>query len=360
MEGNYPKQEGKKLPLVTHGNDLDGLVSAMIWYELKRMSGNRELVNNIFVFSYGSDRDEKWKELLEKWVTPTGRAIENNEEIWFTDISLRPGELDWVRPLNQRSRWIWVDHHISSDGFDTTDIFHEVYLKTDGSVCAADLMYELFKKAQIHNPNIKPWVELAHDRDLWIRKDPELALKLDLVVKANTHPEKFRDMVVTALTCTPEQYIAGVGQELVEEQMGYYRSSVELAQSTANRSTVAGKPVITCYTTGYESDVCEELYDTGEEIVVMIHPVRGTLIVGLRTKRTDVNLADMAKVVFNGGGHKQASGGRLDEKQIRGGYIAIVRTIKAYLEDEYGKVQGNGKALGNRKGTKATSGKGQK
>ena len=47
--------------------------------------------------------------------------------------------------------------------------------------------------------------------------------------------------------------------------MGYYRSSVELAQSTANRSTIAGKPVIMCYTTGNESDVCEELYDSGKE-----------------------------------------------------------------------------------------------
>ena len=352
--------------LITHG-DLDGLVSAMIWYELKRMSGNRELVNSIFVFSYGVDRDEKWRELLEEMTTPTGRAIENNEEIWFTDISLRPGELDWVRPLNQRSRWIWVDHHISSEEFDVTDIFHEVYLKYDGSVCAADLMYELFKKAQIHNPNIEPWVKVAHDRDLWIRKDPELALKLDLVVKANTHLEKFRDLVVKALTCTPEQYIAGVGKELVEEQMGYYRSSVELAQNTLNRSTIAGKPVIMCYTTGFESDVAEELYKSGKEIAIMIHPVGGALTVGLRTKRTDVDLADMAKMVFSGGGHKQASGGKLDEKQTKGGYIAITRSIKSYLEgkDEKEKVQkvsrgrsASGKTSANTKGKKAKESKG--
>lgn len=351
--------------LITHG-DLDGLVAAMIWYELKRMSGNRELVRNIHVFSYGTDRDEKWKELLESNTTPTGRAIEDTEEVWFTDISLRPGELDWVRPLNQRSRWIWVDHHISSEEFDTKDIFHEVYLKTDGSVCAADLMYELFKKAQIHNPNMKLWVEAAHDRDLWIRENPELGLKLDLIVKANTHPEKFRDLVVKALTCTPEQYVKGAGRELVEEQMGYYRSSVELAQSTANRSTIAGKPVILCYTTGYESDVSEELYNSGKEIVVMIHPVRGALTVGLRTKRTDVNLADMAKTIFSGGGHKQASGGKLDEKQIRGGYIAISRSIKTYLEgnDEKKQTVGSGgkpasrKTQADRKGKKTEKGKG--
>lgn len=335
--------------LITHG-DLDGLVSAMIWYELKRMSG-RELVNSIFVFSYGSNRDEEWKQLLEDSITPTGRAIENNEEVWFTDISLRPGELDWVRPLNQRNRWIWVDHHISSREFDVTDIFHEVYLKYNGSVCAADLMYELFKKAQIHNPNIESWVKAAHDRDLWIRENPELGLKLDLIVKANTSPDKFRDLVVKALTCTPEQYVKGAGRELVEEQMGYYRSSVELAQSTANRSTISGKPVILCYTTGYESDVCEELYDSGKEIVVMIHPVRGALTVGLRTKRTDVNLADMAKTIFSGGGHKQASGGKLDEKQIRGGYIAISRSIKTYLEDESGKAKQNRQKPGSEKKT---------
>ncbi len=337
------------MPLITHG-DLDGLVSAMIWYELKRMSG-RELARNIFVFSYGSDRDEMWKVLLEDSITPTGRAVENLEEVWFTDISLRPGELDWVRPLNQRNRWIWVDHHISSEEFDTKDIFHEVYLKTDGLVCAADLMYELFKKAQIHNPNIEPWVEVAHDRDLWIRKDPRLALKLDLVVKANTSPDKFRDLVVKALTCTPKQYIAGVGKELVEEQMGYYDDSAAMAHSTFNRSTIAGKPIILCYTTGYESDICEELYDTGEEIVVMIHPVRGTLTVALRTKRTDVNLADMAKAIFSGGGHKQASGGKLDEKQIRGGYIAISRSIKTYLEEKSGKAKQDRPKPGSNKKT---------
>ena len=48
--------------------------------------------------------------------------------------------------------------------------------------------------------------------------------------------------------------------------------------------------------------------------VMMIFP--STNSVGLRTKRTNLDLSSHAKKYFNGGGHPQASGGRLDDNEF--------------------------------------------
>lgn len=180
--------------IITHG-DLDGLVSALVTMEI---SGQEP--NDVHFFSYEPDRDEKWNSLL---VHHKSSFQMSHDDVWFVDISLRPGELEHAMGLpHKASKWHWVDHHKSSMDFINADeIFDEVLLVTDGSVCAADMLWETYcnlqpvgKDPDLDN-HLGSWVEVAHDRDLWINKNNERNIKLDMILKAHLKRGRGRELL---------------------------------------------------------------------------------------------------------------------------------------------------------------------
>lgn len=321
------------MPIITHG-DLDGFVSALLCMKMFSIPPKR-----IYTSSYSPDRDEFWKKILSDGIGRSGHLRSNTEVIWFLDMGLRKGELEWARNKHKQAFWHWVDHHQTSEQYDPDGIFHETYVTTDGSVCASDIMWDLYKGMRKADASVECWVEAAHDRDLWINKNRERNVKLDMVIKAAVREKNgFRNLLdqVWVNEYSPTDILL-IRSDVWSESMKEFKKSVEMAQKSAEVSTIravqakVGYPVKICYCAQYASDVAEELYETGDEIIVMIQLIGTDVVVSLRTKRDDVNIADLCEAVFSGGGHPQAGGGRLNEKHMRGGYIAIVRDIKKFL-----------------------------
>ena len=331
------------MPIITHG-DLDGFVSALIVMGISNITPDR--VHN---FSYASYRDEQWQRLLGYQIQASRSLASDTQDVWFTDLSLRPGELDWARGKQKRSLWHWVDHHVSSKDFDPDGVFHETDLQTDVNKCAADILWDRYGD-QLHKsyPELEVWVRVAHDRDLWIRNDALLGLQLTLLIQKASFEKSWKSLLAQAQKVSPKTLLV-LTPHLWKDEMGRYESSVQTAKTTAYTAKAGDIPLVISHITGYGSDVSETLYDNGDEIVVLIHTMREGLVVNLRTRREDVDLSLLAKEVFSGGGHKQAAGGRLSEKHLRGGYIAITRDIVTFLKPMIAK------KVTTRKGTAKTS-----
>ncbi len=313
------------MPIITH-SDLDGVASALVVMELTGITSNR-----VHHFSYANYRDEQWEKLLGYQLKLSRKMMDDVEDVWFVDMSLRPGELEWARGKQTRGHWHWVDHHISSKDFDPDGIFDDVHLQIDG-VCAADILYKMYEDGGgRYNPILESWVVAAHDRDLWIREDPELGLKLTLLIyRAVLTKSSWQNMLANAQVATP-RLLLNIHNDMWEAGYEDYLSSVRIAQATAQTVKVGRYPVRLCYANGNPSDVAEEVYETGKEIIGMIQIHRDGLGINLRTRRKDISMAEIAKALFEGGGHDQAAGGSLDEKHIRGGYIAIQRSLRSIL-----------------------------
>ena len=315
--------------IITHG-DLDGLVSALLAMEI---SGQKP--NDVHFFSYEPDRDEKWNSLL---VHHKSSFQMSDDDVWFVDISLRPGELEHARGLpHKASRWHWVDHYKSSLEFNPAGIFDEVYLKTEGDECAADILWtqlliRCIEQSNSTRRNLKQWVEVAHDRDLWINKNSERNMKLDMILKAHLRRGSTINLLKRCQICCPKTAISDHISDW-QEGMKAFENSCKTAQSTSTvviRVNPPHIPVSIAWITGQGSDVADTLYETGDEIIVMLRLFPENAGISFRTKRDDIDLSQVAKA-FGGGGHPQAAGGKLEHRHLMEGYSVIVADIIAEI-----------------------------
>lgn len=325
--------------ILTHG-DLDGFVSAIVASRIYNIKLN---TGSIYVFSYESNRDELFKVLLDPQLQVTDSLVSNVDPVVFTDLSLRLGELEWARNKPKRSKWVWYDHHISSEDFDPEGIFDQVNLYTKDDKCAADMLYEEYKIV-FHNrpvdPILRSWVELAHDRDLWINDLRDQSVPIDKLVKYKLYNKSdYIKLMVRAMDETPLQIISSE-MKIIERAMGSYYRSVDTAKATVQIYDKGRVPIKVAYITGDASDVAEELYEGIDwSIIAMIQVRTDGVSISLRTRRKKagnqiVDLADIAKQFFSGGGHQQAAGGKLNASHLSGGFNAIARDISSYFVDK--------------------------
>jgi len=325
--------------IITHG-DLDGLVSALCVLEL---SGQEP--QDVHFFSYAQDRDEKWKLLLPDRAS-LSRIL--YDDVWFVDISLRPGELEWVRSekgnlsVDRMTLWTWADHHTSSREFNPEGIFDEIYLDIEGNKCASDILWDkltannYFKKHNLHitmNYDIlKSWVEVAHDRDLWVNKHRERNMKLDMILKDAIRKNKTSLLLTLCSVNSPDEIIK-IERDAWQLGMKAYENSCKTARNTMSLYIATPKeiPIRIAWTTGPESDVADSLYLSDDDIIVMLQAFPENIGVSFRTRRDDVDLSKIAKR-FKGGGHRKASGGILTPKHLQYGYQAIFQDIQIELE----------------------------
>jgi oligoribonuclease NrnB/cAMP/cGMP phosphodiesterase (DHH superfamily) len=314
--------------IITHG-DLDGLVSALIALE---MSGHKS--NNVHFFSYGRDRDEKWEELLRSSLIPG----KNFGDVWFVDISLNPGELEWAR-CSKIASWLWVDHHDSSKRFDPKGIFDEVHLDVSGERCAADILWYLYlDRDETTEPegvettkHLEKWVGVAHDRDLWINNKHERNMKLDMILKEHIRRNIVQELVFCCRNQSPNQVLHTYSR-MWQSGMKSFENSLSTAQNTAYLFD-GDPPVHICWVTGYQSDVSNYLYLNDREIIVLLQAFPDNVGISFRTRRDDVEVNKIAES-FGGGGHPQSAGGKLKGYHLIKGYEAIYEDIAASITEQ--------------------------
>ena len=331
------------MPILCH-SDLDGFVSALAVMAMHPITPKR-----VHHYSYASYRDDQWKKLLggDNYGSKAS-LVADTEDVWFVDLSLREGELEWARKKQKPSVWHWVDHHTTSKDFQKPEeVFNHVELILEEGYCAADILFNTYLETGARpHPTLAVWVALAHDRDLWIREHAALTLELTMLLRIKGFQKGgWAEILEMAKIVQPATMALKLRYEF-EGEMKKYESSLKASNETAKVSEIAGIPVKLCYSSeaGYASDISEKLYETGDEVIIILHVMGDGIVTCLRTRRDDVNLADMAQSLFDGGGHPKASGGRLNAKHIQGGYIAIGRDIKSFLEQSAPTLENTKKA----------------
>ena len=297
--------------------DLDGFVAAMLACNIS--GANYE---DVHWTSYDANRDSKWKSEIMK------SATDFLNSVWFVDLSLQEPELDWARSLEPKD-WLWCDHHETSQKFPRShEIFHTSALDCSGNRCAADILYEGFVLPGEKTEVLQQWVERAHDRDLWINKEKENNLKLDLVIKSHLKGDRMPRLFRAAETLLPREIIDTYKSNWTYG-MRKFEESCMLANHTIKHFGDNELPVSICTIKGYGSDVADEVYKTGEEVLVLTQKFYdGSYGFSLRTRRVDIDLSEVARH-FGGGGHRQAAGGKLTPVDINAGQEFIAMKILA-------------------------------
>ena len=115
-------------------DDLDGCVSAFVL--LHHLGDMDEMVIPV---PYLKDKEEFLKPILEDsgHLIKRGQMTKPSDFVIFVDLGLENRDLSFVRA--KATKWIWIDHHKTSESFNTEGIFDTVILNTEGGVCASDL-----------------------------------------------------------------------------------------------------------------------------------------------------------------------------------------------------------------------------
>lgn len=323
------------MPVLTH-SDPDGFVSAMIVVTAKKISST-----TIHTVSYGENRDELFKKWLMSQLTPLpSHTIMKtaNEDVYFTDLSLSVGELEWARNKKKLSRWIWIDHHNASANFNSIGIFDEVICDFSGEKCASDLVFEyLFKNNS--NAVLKGWVSAAHDRDLWLNEDYQQGLNLDLMIRNWLKTKAFVNQLFTC-NQMPVRTAISLNQKFIRPGLESLEVSKNLADKTTEIFTKDEQKFVFAYVHGNVSDVGFHLYTKHglDSVIVMLHAIDDTMVINFRTGG-NIDVSKLAKA-FNGGGHPKAAGGKLLQSHLKGGYIEIYRDIlRVIIEEERNNIQ---------------------
>ncbi len=321
------------MPVILH-NDLDGIVSGMLACRVSKIIPDNE--NKFLVVNYEDDRDEKFKHFLGHQLLKTGSLIENREDTWFVDTSLRQGELDWARnkPL-KKSKWFWTDHHESSKEFEQGDLFFNVVLdiKKSASILMLEKITTLGKINSSDNL-LAEWAMVADKRDMWTFAPEEKSdlMKLSFIVKeyakpiSSTNPDSFAYLIRKMQKMGYKQLI-DEHKGIWEKEIVEYEKSLKFAENTI---ASLGKSLVIkiCYCKGYESDLADDLLDkNNNEMIVFIKQTDDSFTMSFR--KTNICNTDLSEVgkLFNGGGHKYASGGKMDVKAFAGGYAEINNRI---------------------------------
>ena len=318
-------------------NDLDGLVSSLIACRVSNINPDRP--EKLLVVGYQENRDELFKKFIGFQLMKTDSLIDNREDVWFTDVSLRNGELDWARNKYKKSAWKWCDHHESSKEFEQGDLFTEVTL--DMTKCTSELMLDKIRtqsKIAYNDKHFEDWTKIARMRDMWefTEEFKPTLMKLDFIVKScyNGKPnEQDYIALIRKMQKLSYQQLIDTEKDKWEKHLLLFSDSLRFANSTL--VSLGDNPVIKfVHCSGYESDLSEELINKeNNEMLVLINYNSDLKMSFRKSPKCEIDLSLVAKE-FSGGGHKFASGGKADDVILTRGYSEIYDRIMAIINVE--------------------------
>lgn len=300
--------------IVTH-YDVDGFVCALCLLEAFHLPTSR-----VRFLSYGARR-----------LTAVATAVQQTkaDTLFLCDLGWNEEELDTPWMTDPHLYRLLFDHHETTHRLDRNR-FHEVYLDTSGTVCSADLVLAYLRRQVPSRVTSKllRWVAVAHDRDLWINQNRETGRRISWLLK-----EQILERLETALlTPSPEEFLRKLqGQWKRGEAL--FQDAVLCAKKTSVLYTDTPVPIKIAFVKRDTSDVAEELQEGGQ-LIVLLNLFGQQVGVSLRTDREDVNVAEIARQCFHGGGHRAAASGSATKQHLQGGFDAIKEEIVAALREQ--------------------------
>lgn len=311
--------------------DLDG-------YSCQLIMRHTPYTIHSFNANYGAEVVQRLEEILE--------ALHNSNEdaiILITDLNLTGNEAKWlnkeIQDFNDRGRnieLILLDHHGS--GQESADRYNWYYLDTER--CATKITYDYAREHfELDEPTwMESFVNVVNAVDLWIQSEAENfeygkvcmrliteTRELNRVLFANEDREYKLALLLGAaeMIDTPNAPIV-LDEAIHKMKKSYFKESEDNTLdnlATARIVSLLGskRPTMTIYYKGYKGFLSYGVgntsivgngflteYDEYDFIVDISY--RGTMSLRANNK---VNVSLIAKEWAGGGGHPNASGGRI-------------------------------------------------
>ncbi|GIX06645.1 MAG: hypothetical protein KatS3mg115_1048 [Candidatus Poribacteria bacterium] len=286
--------------IVTH-YDLDGFVSALCLLEAFGLSRRR-----VRFLSYGMDR----RRAIERAVRELrARAVV------LCDLALDVEDLEGRWMQDSRLQRVLFDHHEATDPR-VLERFDLSYVDSSGDCCSADLVYACLEKiasgevlAKLH-----PWVQLAHDRDLWINRYRRTTQRIGWLLRERIYER----LDVARESSSPVEFLRRLRGQWRRGEALFY-DALECARNTAVTFTDTPVPITIAYVKRDTSDVAEFL-QPGGHLIVLLNLFGSHVGISLRAEAAmGVDVSEIARRCFGGGGHRLAASGWVDRSLLAGG-----------------------------------------
>jgi oligoribonuclease NrnB/cAMP/cGMP phosphodiesterase (DHH superfamily) len=292
----------KKVSIVSHRADLDGVASAVLASE--------------FVMSrHGVPPDKVIFADYEDAKTAIARAAIDADELWILDLSIRESNISEFFKHIPKESVFYFDHHNSS--VSTIEAWSDkvsIYFDDSGNCCTADLLYAAtpdVAPAFVKTPVYDQIVAATHSRELWINDVAEGALLTDAIAILGA------ETVYQELLEQPSSAFESKFPELFQEAVVIADNQRKNAMSMANNTKMVipvkdGCSLVYSITTGYQSEV--------GHMILQQHPGSYAIMFNLgnltASVRCDKATADangigansIASLFVGGGGHPVAAG----------------------------------------------------
>jgi len=278
---------------LTHKGCMDGALSDF----LVRRAYGPGAVDSLFI-----DPTET-AEVLRKLSEVPGRA----RDLVVSDLSFQKGQdaeiAESLRALEEGGwRIQWRDHHHKQWEGANLDAL-EAHARLTVDFASAECGASLVQKALLPNDEqAKALAEVVRDHDLWLRKDPRSAMLADAFYEMGGY--KFQKALEE--NPSPEN---PVFLEAAKKARARKEKLLELGLRKAKLHREGGATVAILYGYFPTNELLHGLYDRqGADIGILIKP---TGSMSLRSRK-GMECCHLVAQQFGGGGHPNASGGKLN------------------------------------------------
>ncbi len=317
----------KKVYHLSH-TDLDGYACQFLTYKI---FDDIEFFNS----NYGTEIDEKLQEIFKK----IEESKKENFLILITDLNLTEEQAKLFLDLKEKSskniEILLLDHHIT--GEELAKKYKWYHLDTTKS--ATKLTYEYFVKEHKELEKFADFVEIVNAIDIWLKESDRFEMGkvcMRLIKDSNEinrmlFPNEHSKYKFFLLEKAQEFFNKNKGNIKLEEAIHSLKKEfflkykenddtldnlvshfiVELLSKNKERMSITykGHKGILTYNIGNTSVIGNEFLTKNEDFDFFMD-VTGRKTISLRANgKIDVSL--MAKEIAQGGGHKNASGGKL-------------------------------------------------
>lgn len=274
-------------------NDLDGAGSALalkLIYKHKAKSFFIKETNDFDLVGY-----------IKGWIN---QNYDSYDRIFITDLYVPDELIEFV----DKPKVVIIDHHKShievKDRYKNATLCMEEYPS-----CTKLIWDKLNKNRAVDNPAIDALFNIIDDYDSYQLKYKE-TLKLNAVYHSFNKPKVDKFI---------ERYEDGFKDFNINEQnaikLYYNKLKDELSKVTYFTGTLKGYKVISCCASfGINEIAHNSLKKFNADIAFIVIPQSESISIRKNKDTCDLNLAKLAELLCDGGGHEYAAGGKITEK----------------------------------------------
>lgn len=274
-------------------NDLDGAASALALKLIYKHKAD--------TFFIKDTNDHDLVGYIKGWIT---QNYELYDRIFITDLFV-PDELI---PYIDKPKVVVIDHHTSH--IEVSHRYKNATVCIQAYTSCVKLIWDKFNKNRaIDNPEIDTLFNIVDDYDSYQLKYNE-TLKLNAVYHSFNKPRVDKFI---------ERFEEGFNDFNIQEQnaikLYYNKLKDQLNTVTYYTGSLKGYKVVSCCADFAINELAHfSLKKFNADIAFIVMPNTMSVSIRKNKDRCDINLAKLAEILCDGGGHVYAAGGKITDK----------------------------------------------